>query len=97
MNRAKLTGRIQSIEPERSFLKEGAEYKYRTVILDVDHGIIAANYWKEDELPPVGSLVEFTLKINSNRNKNNPDVFYHTLNLHSINEHSERISSEVQY
>lgn len=72
-------------------------YKYRTVIIDVDHGIIAANYWKEDELPPVGSLVEFTLKINSNRNKNNPEVFYHTLNLHSIHEHSERIPSEVQY
>lgn len=94
MNKATFTGKVIEISPVKTFIKKGKEYSYRIVVLDVEHGFIAANYWFTKPIPPVGSEVTFTIKINSERNPNNSELFFHKINLHTIHE-SNRISPEV--
>lgn len=88
MNKATLTGRVKSISEVKSFTKNGTTHKYRTVVIDINKGIIAANYWEDDELPAIGKNVDFTIKINSFHNNKDPELFYHTINLHSIYENN---------
>lgn len=97
MNSATFTGILAEVMPQKEFLKDKT-YFYTPVVFNVGDEIIVANYWKKDELPPLGSKVKFTVKIASARNNNNPDVFYHKINLQEIYElHSERNDSDVQH
>lgn len=91
-----MKGTVLEISEQRSFLKKSIEYKYRTVVVDVGVGIIAANYWLDGDIPPVGTDVNFVIKITSERNNKDPELFYHKVNLHKIYE-SSRIPQEVQY
>lgn len=91
-----MKGRVTEITDVKSFHKGGVEYKFRTVILDTGAGIIAANYWSDDELPPIGTNVNFLIKITSERNNHNPELFYHKVNLHKIYD-SSTVPKEVQY
>lgn len=96
MNKATFKGNVIEISPVKTFTKKGKEYKYQVVVIDIEHGIIAANYWFDKPIPPVGTAVTFTIKVNSERNPNNSEVFFHKINLHSIYE-SSRVPKEVQY
>jgi len=96
MNRANLSGTILEITQPMSFNKDGMEYKYRTVVIDVGENIIAANWWSDSELPQEGAKVEFTIELRSERNNKTPELFYHKLNLKSIYE-SHTVYSAVQY
>lgn len=89
-----MKGKVIEITELKTFHKGGVEYKYRTVIIDVNVGIIAANYWSDDKLPPVGTNVNFVIKITSERNNKDPELFYHKVNLHKIYD-SSRIPEEV--
>lgn len=96
MNKAELKGKIIEITEVKTFYKGDASYNFRTVVIDVNAGIIAANYWVDDELPPVGTIVNFVINITSERNNKNPELFYHKVNLHKIYD-SSRIPKEVHY
>ena len=96
MNKAQFEGVILEITPSKSFIKNNKEYNFRTVVIETGEEFIAANYWQDGELPPVGTEVSFQIKISSDRNNKNPEIFYHKVNLHSIHERS-RFPTEVQY
>jgi ssDNA-binding replication factor A large subunit len=96
MNKATFKGTILEIGEPKTFTKEKKDYTYRTVVIDTGKGIIASNYWFDKPLPEVGTNVTFIIKVNSERNPNNPEPFFHKLNLHNIYE-SSRIPQEVQH
>jgi hypothetical protein len=96
MNKATFTGKILDISSEKTFVKKGKNYTYKTVLVDTGNGNIAANYWSADPLPPTGSDVTIVIKLNSERNPKNPEVFFHKVNLHSIHE-SPTFSEKIQH
>ena len=89
MNRAKFTGRVKGVVKEDVFQKEGKEYRYKTVMIQLcdpesfeDSNVtLAVNDWHEHEIPATGTLVDFTISIYSGQNKNNPNIYFHKLNL----------------
>jgi hypothetical protein len=90
----KYKGRILEITSEKTFTKDGKNYSYRVVVLEVDDYILATNYWLKEELPPEGANVTFTIKVSSERNHKHPEQFFHKVKLLTIYE-STRIPTEV--
>jgi hypothetical protein len=80
------TGKIASVSATRKFIKDGKEFRYRIILFDVGDSVIAANYWSSEEMLPVGTEVKFVVKISSEKNNKNPDIYFHKINLISVYE-----------
>jgi|Laugresbdmm110dd_1035094.scaffolds.fasta_scaffold01953_8 hypothetical protein len=94
MNKATFYGRIIEVSEPRVFTKDREEYSYRTVVFNIAdqesgyHAVpgnyIAANDWEARPLPSIGELTKFSVRIASERNKKMPEVFFHKVNLQSV-------------
>jgi hypothetical protein len=94
MNKATFYGRLVGVEPIQKFTKDGIDYEYQTVVFhlaDPENGyhavpgnFIAANMWDHMDIPEPGTLTKFTVRLVSERNKKNPEIFFHKVNLQKV-------------
>jgi hypothetical protein len=87
-------GLVIEIGERKDFEKDGKLSYFRTVLFEMEDGkYFAANLWMDYPPPEVGRYVRFTVDMFSERNRKNPDIFFHKVNLKSY----DYIPSEVLY
>lgn len=94
MNKATFRGVVEQITPYNQFTVDGETYRYRTVVIHlvgseynkVAGNFIAANVWQDMDIPDLGALVEVEVRVSSERNRKDPNLFYHKINLQTIKE-----------
>lgn len=99
MNNVELVGFVLDIKPTQEFKIDDKVYDYRVVVIGSGGSFIATTYWGDGELPDVGTKVIFTIKITSERNRKDPQLFYHKINLikiYAIDNYSSRYPSQVE-
>lgn len=96
MSNVTFHGRIISVSDPIVFNKNNTDYTYRTILfllsdnneepLLIGKNRLAVTDWYDLELPQVGSVCKFTVKISSENNRKSPELFFHKINLQSIRE-----------
>lgn len=94
MNKVFLDGVIKEVSDYKTFQKNDKSFRYRQVVFELGDELIVANYWANDALPPIGSDVKFKIKISSERNNKDPEIFFHKINLVSVYE-CDRLDKKV--
>lgn len=94
MNKATFYGRIVEVSEPKDFVKNDTTYSYRTVLFHiadpevgyapVPGNYIATNLWENINIPELGVLARFTVRLSSERNRKDPNIFFHKVNLQSV-------------
>lgn len=80
-----MQARVKSVGPLKDFELDGKHYVFREILFDTggDRELMTV-MWGDKEPPVEGDDVEIFVEVTSERNRKNPDIWWHKVKLKSF-------------
>lgn len=77
-----IKAKVLEVSEQKTFEVDGKTYKYKHILFDISDGkILRAELWGDRSAPEIGRLLKIDIEVSSERNRKDPNLFFHKVKL----------------
>jgi hypothetical protein len=90
-----IKAQVLEVTTPKEFEVEGKRFKYRHILFDIGEGkLLRADLWGDRPAPEVGTTLRIDVEVTSERNRKDPNLFFHKVKLKHYEDYDKPLWKE---